>query len=128
MCVGAARGWMSCPRTAGRAGLTLRLAGGAGTATFQVMCQDTAWGEALAIVGSTESLNTWSKPVAMSGDKYPLWEVQVPLTEGDIEYKYVKVDPEGSIVCWEAFEANRKVCVSPLMARTGIVVQDGHFS
>lgn len=61
----------------------------------------------LGVIGNTESLGKWLKPVAMQTTRYPSWKITIPVEtfEIGIQYKYVILDNKtGDIVEWEVGE------------------------
>lgn len=75
--------------------------------TFEEMVT-TTWGESVYIVGSISQLGNWdtSSAVALSASQYtaanPIWTATITLPAGtSFEYKYVKIEADGSVV-WES--------------------------
>ncbi|AEO71343.1 glycoside hydrolase family 15 protein [Thermothielavioides terrestris NRRL 8126] len=80
----------------------------------------TRWGEAVRVVGSAPELGAWDpvRAVPLSASAYsaadPLWSITVPISAGadaagrTVLYKYVKVQPDGSVV-WESDPDRRLV-------------------
>lgn len=77
--------------------------------TFR-LSEATTHGQAVKIVGNTDALGNWDtgKAVALDASEYrhpdkPVWKGVVELPAGQkIEYKYIKVEPEGRGLQWEA--------------------------
>lgn len=64
----------------------------------------TVWGQTIKIIGNTTALGNWDQnhAVALSAADYnatnPLWHVTINLPAGHaIEYKYINVQPDGSV-------------------------------
>lgn len=58
----------------------------------------------LGIIGNTEALGKWLKPIPMDETQYPKWTLEIPLDSYDIsfQYKYVLLHKEsGEIQEWE---------------------------
>ncbi|RZS87232.1 alpha-amylase [Motilibacter rhizosphaerae] len=76
---------------------------GAVSATFAEYAT-TTYGQGVYVVGSIPALGSWdpSRAVALSSAAYPTWRATVTLPGGtSFEYKYVKKNPDGSVV-WES--------------------------
>ena len=78
--------------------------GGTGTTGLDVAVNaTTSWGQDIRIVGDHPALGSWNPAngVALSAATYPVWRAQVALPAGTrVEYKYVRVEPDGRIT-WE---------------------------
>ncbi len=61
--------------------------------------------EVLAVCGSSETLGAWdpARALKMNDARYPLWEVNIPLTDNTpFDYKFLIVDKEsGEVHAWE---------------------------
>lgn len=82
---------------------------------FEVLAQ-TAFGEALYVVGSDSSIGSWSTDAAipLAADDYtednPLWKGTVAMPIGiDVQYKFIKSGTDGTVT-WEA-DPNRQFTV-----------------
>lgn len=58
----------------------------------------------LGVIGNTESLGKWLKPIAMMSTNYPTWKISLPVDSFDIsiQYKYVILDKKMNVLDWEA--------------------------
>jgi alpha-amylase len=64
----------------------------------------TTFGQNVYVGGSTPALGGWdpARAVALSSAAYPIWKGTVPLPAGSgVEYKYLKKNPDGTII-WES--------------------------
>ena len=72
----------------------------------------TSWGQSIRVVGNHPALGSWNPAsgVTLSAATYPVWRAQVAIAAGTaVEYKYVRVDPDGRVT-WES-GGNRVVTV-----------------
>lgn len=73
----------------------------------------TVWGQEVRIVGDVDDLGAWSPAAGLplSSASYPVWRAELDLPVGTtFEYKYVKVDGNGTVI-WES-GANRTATVT----------------
>ncbi len=102
---------------------------------FQINAQ-TRVGESIGLVGSAPELGQWDVsrcvPLCTSADRYPLWwtetevDFQSHRAHQDIEYKYVRLGPGGS-VHWESLGSNRWIAIDPDYQSLKIILDDGDF-
>ncbi|NND02253.1 MAG: hypothetical protein HKN91_05650, partial [Acidimicrobiia bacterium] len=76
---------------------------GEGSATFVLTEPAVPAGSVPAIVGSTTALGEWdaTSAIRMVSTGYPGWAVSLDLEPDELEYKYVLVDAEGTLLQWE---------------------------
>ena len=96
---------------------------------FCVKCDTTSPGESVGLIGGCAELGAWKEEgaVAMDPSAWPEWKLSLslPVSSGDIEYKYVKFLPDGGQVTeWEAGD-NRKVSLTAGMS--ALAVDNGAF-
>ncbi|MDP3462473.1 MAG: 4-alpha-glucanotransferase [Bacteroidales bacterium] len=71
---------------------------------FNMAAPRVAPGFALGIIGNLDRLGRWSKPVIMSNEFFPYWQIDICLDQGigHLRYKYVIVElSTNNIVTWE---------------------------
>ena len=84
----------------------------------------------LGIIGNTESLGKWLKPIPMDEAQYPMWTLEIPLDSYDIsfQYKYVLLHKEsGEIQEWEIGDNRNFKRFLPEMETFCCVVHDQDF-
>lgn len=99
---------------------------------FQVTAQ-TKMGESIALLGSIPQLGEWhiSNRILLqtSGERYPLWwvDVDIPYSDSKIEYKYLKLSAEGEVI-WESWgNENRWIPLEKEAQENTLIVEDGWF-
>jgi glucoamylase len=89
---------------------------------------ETNWGETVKLVGNVGTLGNWNVDLAPALDpseystEYPIWKIEADLPWGEvIEYKFVKVDPQGHVT-WEQ-DPNHTLVIpeAPCPVETGLV-------
>ncbi|KAK4101411.1 carbohydrate-binding module family 20 protein [Parathielavia hyrcaniae] len=76
----------------------------------------TQWGQTVKVVGSSAEVGAWDvgRAVGLSASGYaagdPLWSITVPMRAGTVQYKYVRVNADGSVQ-WES-DPNRSLSLS----------------
>jgi 4-alpha-glucanotransferase len=86
-----------------------------GNLIVNLLCPNVPRDKTLGIVGNTESLGNWSKPIVLSDENFPLWSVGLNIDPQftSLEYKFVLLDlKDHSIVKWEEGH-NRKAVINP---------------
>lgn len=99
-------------------------------------------GETIALVGSTSAMGMWDIAQCVrlqtSGDRYPIWWVDVDLDEGScgpsddrfsnpkVEYNYVRLRLD-NVVEWESLSTKRWVPIETESLPSSIIVEDGVF-
>ncbi len=63
----------------------------------------TQWGQNIKVVGADPALGNWQPAgaVHLSAAHHPTWSATVPVSAGRLEYKYIRVNADGS-VDWES--------------------------
>jgi len=97
---------------------------------FTLLAPRVGVGYAIAISGSITSLGDWQKPVIMSNQHYPKWELDIDGSEFNrtVTYKYMIVRlSDQKVVTWEEGE-NRFLFQAFLQEPNSItIVNDEHF-
>lgn len=90
--------------------------------TVRVLAPEVPPGHRPGVVGSTETLGSWSpaRAIALHPGPSPWWRVSTEHADSACEYKYVLLDEAGDVVLWEQ-GPNRSV---PMVAEGPTVVTD----
>ncbi len=82
------------------------------------------------VLGNTRALGQWARPIIMSDEQFPLWQVEIPI-EGydvDIAYKFAMCDSEkGEIIEWEQGENRRCVFTFPSAKGNTLIMTDENY-
>ncbi len=84
----------------------------------------------VCVLGNTNALGNWTKPVLLSDAHFPLWQVTLPIDANtvDIDYKFAIYDPQNqTIVEWEAGENRKCIFTYPSVKNTAIVRTEESF-
>jgi 4-alpha-glucanotransferase len=82
------------------------------------------------VIGNTATLGNWKKPLLLSPEKFPLWQVEVELNaiSIDIEYKFVIYNPNlKTIISWEEGKNRRCKFTFPSLVGNTLVKTDESF-
>jgi 4-alpha-glucanotransferase len=82
------------------------------------------------VIGNTATLGNWKKPLLLSPEKFPLWQVEVELNaiSIDIEYKFVIYNPNlKTIISWEEGKNRRCKFTFPSLMGNTLVKTDESF-
>jgi 4-alpha-glucanotransferase len=82
------------------------------------------------VIGNTAALGNWKKPLLLSAEKFPLWQVDVELDAiaVDIAYKFVIYNPNlQTIVSWEKGENRHCTFTFPSLRGNTLVRTDESF-
>lgn len=82
------------------------------------------------ILGSSETLGNWKKPIILDDKKYPIWQtsIEVPSNDFQIEYKYAIYDESNnSIVAWENGDNRTRFFSFPQAKGSSLIITDEHF-
>jgi 4-alpha-glucanotransferase len=87
-------------------------------------------GHKIAVCGSSKSLGNWKdkRAIFLSNEDHPIWEteINIPITDFPIQYKYLVQDEEGNCLFWEK-SANREIALPTGKNPEAIVVSDEKF-
>ncbi len=82
------------------------------------------------ILGNSRVLGQWARPIPMSDEHFPLWQVEIPIegNQVDIEYKFALCDTKkGKIIEWEKGENRRSVFTFPSAKGNTLVITDENY-
>jgi 4-alpha-glucanotransferase len=82
------------------------------------------------IIGNTQALGSWEKPLLMSDAHYPLWQVTVENLSVDFqaEYKYAIYDEDTkAILAWENGDNRTRFFTFPQDNGSHLIITDEHF-
>ena len=90
---------------------------------------ETAWGDMVAICGSSEQLGSWrpERALRMATDEviYPIWRCEpLLLCSDDVEFKFIILRGDGSIE-WEPLVHNRRLALGTAMDDVQVVAEFG---
>jgi 4-alpha-glucanotransferase len=84
----------------------------------------------LGIIGNSERLGKWLKPIPMSDENYPNWKIKIPVEEYDIfvHYKFVLLDKQtNDIVEWEVGDNRSFRRFLPEVDKYSCIIHDSNF-
>ena len=82
------------------------------------------------ILGNSLALGQWARPILLSNEQFPLWQVEIPIDgyDVDLEYKFAICDAEqGKIIEWEKGENRRCVFTFPSAKGNTLVMTDENY-
>ena len=87
--------------------------------TVECLCDQTSWGDCVAIVGSEPTMGQWAPErglrLCTDASRYPRWhlaDVDLKHVTEIIEFKFIIVRADGAIY-WEPLLVNRRLAVGP---------------